>query len=71
VPLALQIVGQPSDKDVDVSFPRDSLLAVAKILAEAKASERKIFTGLVVNVGTESLHRLAPIRQAPCLGQQS
>ncbi|KAI2509781.1 hypothetical protein MHU86_4634 [Fragilaria crotonensis] len=47
VPLALHLVGRP---DVDnESFPRDNLLSSSKFLAEAKASERKIILGWVIN----------------------
>ena len=48
VPMALHfLVGRPVAPGE--SFPRDALLSESKILAEAKASERKIILGWVVN----------------------
>ncbi|KAI2505693.1 hypothetical protein MHU86_8752 [Fragilaria crotonensis] len=50
VPLALHLVGRPTGDNE--SFPRDDLLSTSKFLAEAKASERKIILGWVVNTRT-------------------
>ncbi|KAI2506083.1 hypothetical protein MHU86_8314 [Fragilaria crotonensis] len=47
VPLAIHLVGRPAAGDE--SFPRDDLLSTSKFLAEAKASERKIILGWVID----------------------
>ena len=50
VPLALHLVGRPATDGE--SFPRDGLLSISKFLAEAKASERKVILGWVINART-------------------
>ncbi|KAI2489344.1 hypothetical protein MHU86_25257 [Fragilaria crotonensis] len=47
VPFALHLVGRPATEEE--TFPRDGLLSTSKFLAEAKASERKVILGWVIN----------------------
>ena len=46
LPLVLHLIGRPVDDGLPDSLPRDALIAVAKFLAEAKASETKVILGL-------------------------
>ena len=55
MPLAFHIVGRPVDPRIPESFSRDDLLATAKFLAEAKASERKTILGWTVNTRSFSV----------------
>ena len=48
-PLALRMIGRPWGDGDDESFPRNDLLAISKLLAEAKPSESKIILGWRVN----------------------
>ena len=49
LPLVLHLIGRPVDNGLPESLPRDALIAVAKFLAEAKASETKVILGWEIN----------------------
>ena len=49
LPFVLHLIGRPVEAGTPESLPRDSLIAVSKFLAEAKASEAKVILGWLVN----------------------